>query len=209
MARHPKYDYFQAYEQLSELAVSESDVLIETLKGYTTPNDLPPVLDRIHSFEHQGDDINHDIYQNVATDFMPPIDREDIIDLAQAMDTVLDYIEDVLQHIYMYDVKAIPENAIKFAELIKASCQALDKAMEDFRNFKKSKNFKQLIVDVNTYEEEGDTLYLQATRDLFTNSDLDGMYVMTWSRLYSRMERCCDACEHTADIMSTILLKNL
>ena len=38
--------------------------------------------------------------------------------------------------------------------------------MEDFRNFKKSKTFKQRIIDVNTYEEHADTLYLKVIRDL-------------------------------------------
>ena len=36
--------------------------------------------------------------------------------------------------------------------------QAVDAAMEDFRNFKKSKKFKELVIDVTSYEEEADQL---------------------------------------------------
>ena len=28
-------------------------------------------------------------------------------------------------------------------------------------------------------------------------------------KIFDRMEKCCDACEHVADTMSTILLKNV
>ena len=81
--------------------------------------------------------------------------------------------------------------------------------MEDFRNFKKSKKFKQLIVDVNTYEEEADQLYLQVIRKLHTHDRENPMRVLVWSQIFDRMERCCDACEHVADTMNTVLLKNV
>ena len=35
------------------------------------------------------------------------------------------------------------------------------------------------------------------------------MHVLVWSRIYEHMEKCCDACEHAADIVSTIILKNI
>ena len=100
--------------------------------------------------ENEGDNVNQMIFQTAAVDFMPPIDREDVIELAQVLDDVIDTVEDVMQHLYMYDVQSIPEDAKHFCELIRKSCKALDKAMEDFHNFKKSKKFRQLISDINT-----------------------------------------------------------
>ena len=209
MAKKKKFDYFDAFEKLSELIVSESNLLVETVENFTTSEALRDNIERSHVFEHAGDDINHDVYKNIAVDFMPPIDREDIISLAHALDNVLDNIEDVIQHLYMYNVDSIPEDAILFAKLIKKSCESLDKAMEDFRNFKKSKTFKQLIVDVNTNEEEGDQLYIAARRRLHTVEREDPIHVLVWSRTYTDMEKCCDTCEHVADAMSTIVLKNV
>ena len=209
MAKKHKYDYFHAYEELSDLAVQEASVLIRAMEHFTDAASLYPLLDEAHEIEHAGDMINHDIYKNVAGDFMPPIDREDIVALAQALDNILDEIEDVLQYLYMFDVHQIPEDAIRFATLIKKSCKALDAAMEDFRNFKKSKSFKQLVIEVSDNEEEGDTLYVEVIRNLHVNHADEPMHVLKWSRLYAFMESCCDACEHTADLMMTIVLKNM
>ncbi|MEG1197574.1 MAG: DUF47 family protein, partial [Raoultibacter sp.] len=89
------------------------------------------------------------------------------------------------------------------------SCEALEMAMGDFRNFKKSKKFKNLLIDVNTYEEEADLLFLKTLRHLHTDDKENPMRVIVWSQLYERMEKCCDACEHTADMMNSILLKNV
>ena len=209
MARKNKFDYFEAYERLSDLVVRESDLMLESFKSFTDAASLVGTLEAVHELEHEGDDVNHSIFQSAAVDFMPPIDREDIVELAQALDNVLDNVEAVLQQVYMCDARVMPEDAVRFAKLVKKSCEALDKAMEDFRNFKKSKKFKQLIVDINTYEEEGDALYLSAMRNLHTKENVDVMHVLRWSRIYSRIEKCCDACEHAADVMNTILLKNL
>ncbi|MEG0791403.1 MAG: DUF47 family protein, partial [Gordonibacter sp.] len=207
MAKKHKFDYFDQFEKLSELTVKEADLLIEAIKGFTAAGDLRSIMERAHEIEHEGDEINHAIFQTVATDFITPIEREDIIELAQYLDNIIDYIEDVMQRFYMYDIHVMHEDALEFARLIKKSCEALDKAMEDFRNFKKSKTFKQLIIDVNTYEEEADQLFLKVIRKLHTQDRENSMRVLVWTQIFDRMEKCCDSCEHTADSMSTILLK--
>ena len=209
MARKSKYDYFQAYRELTKLAVQESEHLIESLKTFTTAADLDGTIAQVHALENAGDSINHELYSAVAVDFMPPIDREDVVELASALDNVLDYIEDVIDHMYMYDIHLVPPDALRFADIIKKSCEALDRAMVEFHNFKKSKEFKQRIVDINTYEEEADVLNRDVMRHLHTVENDEVMHVLVWSRIYERMEKCCDACEHAADIMSTILLKNV
>ena len=209
MKKSKKYDYFKAYEQLTELCVKESELLIKSLEEFTSASELSSTLDDAHEIEHKGDLINHKIFSSAAVDFMPPFDREDIVSLAHALDNVIDYTEDVMNHMYMYDIRVIPEDARKLAELIKKECEALHAAMDEFRNFKKSKKFKQLVVDINTCEEEADELYKNVVRKLHTTDDPDFMHVMVWSRIYGRMEKCCDACEHAADIMGTIVLKNM
>ncbi len=204
-----RFDYFDAFQQLTDLAVQEATMLIESLNNFTEASAFIETLRTMHTLENSGDDINHDIFSNSATDFMPPIDREDIVELAQSLDDIIDYIEDVLTHMYMYDIRIIPEDALKFATLIRKACKALLKAMSDFKNFKKSKKFMQYIVDINTYEEEADTLYQNTIRRLHTIDNTDVMHVLVWSRIFERMEKCCNECEHASNILATILLKNM
>lgn len=166
-------------------------------------------MDRAHQIEHRGDEVNHAILQNVATDFITPIEREDIIELAKLLDDVIDYIEDVIQCMYMYDVHIIPDGTREFADLIRKGVKALNKAMGDFRSFKKSKKFRALVRDVSDYEEQADQLFLLVIRRLHTTDRDNPMRAHVWSRVFERMEKCCDACEHAADTMNTIVLKNV
>lgn len=71
MAKKHKYDYFDAYEELSDLAVQEASVLVRAMENFTDAAALRAVLDEAHALEHAGDMINHDIYKHVGNDFMP------------------------------------------------------------------------------------------------------------------------------------------
>lgn len=209
MARKDKFNYFKAYEKQSEIALEEAEILLNSVQAFTSADKLVGPMEKLHKLENEGDEINHDIFASAAVDFMPPIDREDVVELAHALDNVLDYIEDVVRHMYMYDIHIMREDAVQFAGLIKKSCKALNAMTCEFQNFKKNKKFKQLVVDINSYEEEADVLYTKAIRNLHTKSNGDAMHVLVWSRIYDRMEKCCDATEHAADIVSTIVLKNI
>ncbi|HIS40306.1 MAG TPA: DUF47 family protein [Candidatus Aphodovivens avistercoris] len=204
-----KFDYFEQFEKQVEVAIEEADLLVEAVEGFTNADALKPYMDRAHQIERRGDDVNHAILQNVATDFITPIEREDIIDLAQKLDTIIDYIEDVIQSMYMYDVHIVPEGAPEFARLIRKGVGALGKAMGDFSSFKKSKKFRALVRDVSDYEEEADRLVLKVIRHLHTTDRDNPMRAHVWSRVFERMEKCSDACEHAADTMNSIMLKNV
>ncbi|MBE6463767.1 MAG: DUF47 family protein [Eggerthellaceae bacterium] len=208
MAKKDKFDYFNAFEQLTHLAVEEADLLIQAIEEYTTPDNLLPHVTKAHELEHRGDVINHEIFTNIATDFITPLEREDLVGITQNLDNVLDYLEDVFQCFYMYDIQFMQEDALDFAKLIKNSCEALDTAMGNFRNFKKNRMYREYIVNVNDYEEEADQLYLQTIRKLFKTYRDKPLVAHVWADIFNRMEKCSDATEHVADVMSTVYLKN-
>lgn len=208
MAKKDKLDYFSAFEELTHLAVEEANLLIQTIEEYTTPENLVPRMEEAHELEHRGDMINHKIFTAIATDFITPLEREDLVGITQNLDNVLDFLEDVFQYFYMYDIQFMQEDALEFAKLIKKSCEALDSAMGNFRDFKKSKTYRQFIVNVNDYEEEADRLYLQSMRKLFITYRDKPLVALVWAEIFGRMEKCSDATEHVADVMSTVYLKN-
>ncbi len=209
MAKKKAFNYFKAFEEFSTLAVQESDVLIEAVEDLTKGLDVEALIKRVHHLENQGDEINHRICENTAIEFITPIEREDIIGLAQALDSVLDEIEDVVFRFYMFDVKEIPADALAFARIIRNATVELNQLMSELEGFKKRpKELRALLIKVNDSEEEGDRLYMSAIRGLFTQEDADPVDVLRWTEIYKHMERCCDACEHAADIVGTVLLKN-
>lgn len=210
MAKKNKFDYFDAFEQQVDIASEEAELLIEAIETFTSAEDLREALAKAHEIENRGDEVNHQIRVNVAADFITPIERADILELAQDLDDVIDMIEGILQRFYMFDVHFMHPQALDFAIIIKKSLKALRKSMGTFREFKKVKKIRSMVEDVNALEEQADELYVATIRNLYTVDAIDdAVRVEVWSRLFDRLEATCDACEIVADTMSTIMLKNV
>jgi predicted phosphate transport protein (TIGR00153 family) len=202
-----RFDYFDAFNRQAELGCEISRKLHEVFRDFT-PDPVLDQLNQMHEIENAADEINHDILKHLATEFITPIDREDIANIAHLLDNIIDYIEDVCQRLYIFNISYVPRDAVEMVVLIEKSCDALNAVLKDFRNFKKSKTLGQLLINVNDYEEEADKLFLGAVRDLYVNHTDDPLYVLAWNNIYSRMEKCADACESAAAVIGTIILKN-
>lgn len=203
-----KFDYFEAFERSAQLVMEEAEILVEATETFTAADAMGDLMARAHEVEHRGDENNHEICHHISHDFITPIEREDLLDLAHYLDNVIDEIEDVIQHFYMYDIHEMNPAAIQFAHLIRESAGALIEVMAEFHNFKKSEKFMKNILEVNAIEERGDHLFVECIRELHTVHRERPMYVHVWSQILERMEECVDECEHVSDIVENIMLKN-
>ncbi|MDR0501632.1 MAG: DUF47 family protein [Coriobacteriales bacterium] len=202
-----KFDYFEALERQGEFACKEAGMLVEVFRDFNIEA-LPSRIEAIHAIENAADDQNHELFTHIATEFLPPIDREDIAEMAHRLDDIVDYVDDVVQQLYMYNILELYPKALEFAELIERATNALVVALKEFRHFKKAKILGERIIEVNDLEEEADKLYFATIRDLYTNYVDKPVYIMAWSNVFLRMERCIDACENVVDMMATVVLKN-
>ena len=119
------------------------------------------------------------------------------------------YIIDVNanQHILNLVCHLIKPEAVAFTKVIIRCCQALKEVMEEFCDFQKSKTLHGLIIEINALEEEGDRLFIDSMRKLHTEEE-DPIQIIAWREIYSYLEKCCDACEHVADIVESVIMKN-
>lgn len=203
-----KFNYYDAFEKQSEIALKEAQLLLEIVENFSKAEDIEKYLPRAHALENEGDVVCHKIFDAILPDFVTPIDREDIISLANNMDMLIDKIEELIQRFYMYDIHFMHNDAKPFARMIVKSCEALCAAMADFRNCNKSKKFKQLVIQVNDIENDADKLHVRAVRKLYTIDRENPMRVFVWTSLFNMMEDCADLCESIADRMNSIMLKN-
>lgn len=206
MARKKSFDYFEAFVNLAEYSSRAAKMLDESLRNFDVET-LPQKLEELHKIEHGADEEKHEVITMLAKEFITPIEREDIAELTQQLDEVTDAVEDILIKIRIYNIKSIRPEALEFSSIILKCCDALTATMKQLCNFKKSALLKEHIIEVNRLESEGDTLFNEAMYRLHSTST-DPIEVMTWSRVFDRMEMCCDEFEDVADIAEYIILKN-
>lgn len=198
------------YEKLSAAAghsYRAATLLDEVINDYA-PQELDKTMEQMHAIEHAADIDKHLMMSKLVHEFITPIEREDIILLSQELDDITDQIEDILRCLYMYDVKTIRPEAKEFSKLVVQSCGALKNAMDEFHNFKKSSALKDHIIEVNRIEGLGDDLYTKVIRKLFTTVD-STREIISWVKIFDLFENSCDSCEHVANTMERITLKNI
>ena len=181
-------------------------MLKETLEGFQ-PDSLQGRLDRLHEIEHSADMKKHEVLDRLAKEFIPPIEREDIVSLSQNIDNITDKVEDVMLRVYMNNVREIEPGALKMTDVVIRCCQAVRELLVEFKDFKRSKNLKGLIIRINDLEEESDKLFIQNVRNLCTESE-DPIRIIAWRDIFIYLERCADACEHVADVVESVIMKN-
>lgn len=205
MAKGDKF-YFENFMECASLSKQAAAYLVTCLENYDV-NKLEGMLEEMHRFEHGADIKKHEMTDALAKAFVTPVDREDLDLMSQQLDNVLDLLEEVLQKLYMYDIKTIEPAAIEYARKLVKACDLLYAIMSEFENFKRSKTIHSLIVQCNDVEEECDKLYLSSIRTL-TKSSSDVLSTLCWYNIYDCLEACVDACEHVSECVGSIIMKN-
>ncbi|MDO4581084.1 MAG: DUF47 family protein [Bacillota bacterium] len=200
------FNYFEAFESMAKCSARAAEMLVRILSDFD-PSKVKESMELMHTIEHEADQQHHILLEKLAREFITPIEREDIVTMGQELDEITDCIEDVLLRIYMFNIKLIPDEALQMAKIISQCCSALQVALSEFADFKKSTKIKDMIIEVNRLEESGDALYVEANRNLYTGSH-DAITITSWTTTFTRLEKCCDACEHVANAMETIMMKN-
>ena len=206
MAKKSDNYYFENFIQCVECGCQAAMMLEENLANFDV-NRLSENLDELHKIEHDADKKKHEMMGVLVKAFITPIEREDIILLSQCIDEVTDQIEDVLIRIYINNVHTIRPEALQFTKVIIRCCKVLKEIMEEFANFKKSKTLHGLIIEINALEEAGDRLFIDSMRRLHTEVT-DPLEIIAWREIYNFLEKCCDACEHVADAVESVIMKN-
>ena len=205
MARRKEFDYFGMFIRAAEYSAQAADMLHKVMEEYD-PDSLKDRMKEMHAVEHAADIAKHEMNRAIARAFITPIEREDIMLLTQELDDVTDLIEDVLLRLICLTSCRCAE-ALDFSTMIYRCCEAMEEMMREFRNFRKSGLISEKIVEINRLEEEADALYTKAVRRLYLSSK-DPVELMVWSEIFDRMERCCDTCEHVANLVESIIMKN-
>ena len=183
-----------------------SDLLEEILCNFNADK-VEEYRTQMHEIEHQADEVHHDIVKKLSTEFITPIDQEDILGLVQLIDDITDALDEVMLDVYMYHVDVIPEQMAQLSKAVSRCAKALNEAAAELKNFKKPENLHKLLIKINDIEIEADGIYTDAIYNLFA-SEADGKVLFGFRAVYESLEDCCDLCEHAADVIEQVIIKN-
>ena len=194
-------EFFDLFEEAGGNILRAAGLLEEMLRDFPERNELAR---DILICEQDGDRVTHDIIQRLNQTFVTPIDREDIYELASALDDVVDYTEEVADYLGLYNIEAPMVQSQQLAKVLHACARQIAEAMPRLRGFK---DISHYTVEINRLENDGDRITREAIASLFNNG-IDPMVVIRWKDIFERLEDAIDSTEKTANILEGIVIKN-
>ncbi|MCL2788156.1 MAG: DUF47 family protein [Micrococcales bacterium] len=193
--------FFDLFAAQAKHLVTGSKVLEEMISADSeTQVDLAA---QIREIEHHADDATHAIMRRLNQTFITPFDRDDIYNLAAALDDCMDFMEAAADYIVLYRIERIPKKVVKQVSILRSMAQLTADAMPKLRSMG---DLESYWVEVNRMENQADRLHRALIASLF-ESETDAVRLMKMKDLIETLESAADAFEKVANIVETIAVK--
>jgi uncharacterized protein len=196
--------FFDLFEEDAKNALAGAKLLREMMDKY---DQAPRLVNKLESFEHEGDRITHELFAELNKTFVTPLDREDIQALASSLDSVMDMVEGAGDTMILYSVEQPTEQSKLLADIIVDSVVQIDQAISLLRSRHNLRDILVNCVEINRLENEADEVRRKVLGALF-REETDVIKLIKWREIYELLERTTDVCEDVADVLQTIVLKN-
>jgi predicted phosphate transport protein (TIGR00153 family) len=191
------------YDLFSESA--KNLVLGAKLLADMLPNgaDRAEIAAQMREAEHQGDETTHAIVRKVNTTFVTPFDREDIYRLAAGLDDVMDFMEEAVDLVLLYEISELPSELANQVDVIQRAAELTADAMPRLRTMR---DLEEYWIEINRLENDGDKSYRRIVAKLF-NGQYDALTVMKLKDVVDSLEAAIDAFESVANTVEQIAVK--
>ncbi len=196
--------FFDMFDEFAAILTRASDKFLALLTRWES---LAERAAELRLDEHVCDRIVERIISALDRSFITPFDREDIHNLAGALDDVMDNLEETAYRLEAFRVEKPTPAALTIAGIIRGACEHLEKAVRLCRDLNtNAEEIQTHLREISRLENEADALYRDSERALFAQPP-DILELIKWRELYSWLEATVDAVRAASLIISEVVVK--
>ncbi|MCL4288822.1 MAG: DUF47 family protein [Thermoleophilia bacterium] len=195
-------EFYDLFIRAGENALASARLADERFRDHPNTTVAHSEVKRLESI---GDELTHEIIQLLNTHYVTPFDREDIYELATAMDDVVDAIEQASELLDLYAVESTSRSAIDQCRILVTAAEQLALALRELKGRKRAQT---ALVEVKRLEDDADRVVRDAIGALFHDPRIDPLLVIRWKDIYEALEEAVDGCERAANVVGNIIVKN-
>ncbi len=192
--------FYDLFAESANHLVNGANLLAQVLDPQV---DRVALGDQMREAEHQADETTHKIVKRVNSTFVTPFDREDIYRLASSLDDVMDFMEETVDLIGLYEINELPGQFAAQVEVLQRGCQLTAESMPRLRTMK---DLEEYWIEINRLENQGDRSYRRILADLFSGS-YKSLEVLKLKDVVDSLEHAIDALESVANTVEQIAVK--
>lgn len=200
-------DYFEILTEQADCCLQAADCLQDQMKHVSGVYSARR-LEEVYQIRARGRERERLLPEKLLREFLPPIGREDIMELSRRLEGVSAALEETARDLYMFNIQRLRPETILLAELVCRCCSAVKELLKEFCNFRKSDRWRESIGSARRLIEESNQVYTKAVRHLW-EQERDASQLFRWSTVFHSLKQCCDCCGKVADAAELAVIKNL
>jgi predicted phosphate transport protein (TIGR00153 family) len=192
--------FYDLFTDSARHLVTGADLLTEML---VEGADRDAVAARMRDAEHAADETTHAIVKRANSTFVTPFDREDIYALASGLDDVMDEMDEAVDLVLLYAVRALPAEMSEQVEVLQRCAELTAAAMP---RLKSMRGLDEFWIEINRLENAGDRSHRRILAGLF-DGRTEALEVIKLKDVADALERAIDAFETVANTVEQIAVK--
>jgi len=194
--------FFELLNTQTRLINEAAAVLLEGVQRGNSH--LKLIEPRIQQYEHECDEILHEVFKRLNQTFITPLDPEDIQTLCSHLDDVMDGMEEAAHCIVSYKIDPIPAPIVDICRFLVQTVAEVKAAVEVMD---KNREIVEHCIEINRLEDQVDKIVRQAIVDLFEDES-NPILIIKLKEIYDVLEWTVDSCEDVSDVLQNVVVKN-
>ena len=203
-------NFFEMFNQHAERIVEAARAFSNLVKNYSDPHLRAKYNQDVDNAERAADRVTHEVNRVLHKTFITPIDREQILQLINAMDDVLDLLQDATETLSLYDVQHFTDEVVRLAEVSVKCCERVQHAITLLPKLSEpavAEAALKTCEEIDRLESDADRVMRSAMSKLF-REEPDVRELIKLKAIYELLESISDRCEDVANLIEGVVLEN-
>jgi uncharacterized protein len=203
-------NFFELFNQHGDHIVAGARAFILLIQNYADPSLREKYANEVGNAERQADRITAEVNRLLHKTFITPIDREQIHGLINAMDDILDLLQDATETMSLYDVRSMTEDVLRLGDLSAKCCERVQHAVSLLPRISQAEAAEAAIKtceEIDKLESDADRVMRSAMSKLF-REETDVRELIKLKAIYELLESISDRCEDVANLIEGVVLEN-
>jgi hypothetical protein len=204
-------NFFEMLNEHGTLIASGARSFMELIRNYGDATLREKYAAEVDAAERAADKITAEVNRALHKTFITPIDREQIHGLINALDDVLDLLQDSAETLSLYDVRTMPDDAIRLGDLSVKCCERVQHAVSLLPRISEASVAEAALKtceEIDRLESDADRVMRSAISRLFRDEKVDTRELIKLKAVYEHLESITDRCEDVANVIEGVVLEN-
>ena len=203
-------NFFELFDQHAQCIVRAARAFMLLINNYADPVLREKHAAEVDDAEHAADRITAEVNRLLHKTFITPIDREQIHGLINAMDDIVDLLQDSTETMSLYDLKHMTEDVLRLGVISAKCCERVQHAVALLPRLSRPEVAEAALktcAEIDVLESDADRVMRSAMSKLF-RQEPDVRELIKLKAIYEHLESISDRCEDVANMIEGVVLEN-